>query len=125
MADSNVVIISGKLPEAPKRLGTSEKGPVVMRVSVGERRKDKESGEFKTFYNSLDVVVWGDDRAACLSLPAGSHVAVTGQIRRESYEKNGEKVWQTRIKANDGGVMVQIGGGVEEETSAEAEASSW
>ena len=96
----NTVVISGILPEAPKKLG-GEKGPVVMRVSVGERRKDKESGEFKTFWNSLDVVVWGPDREHCLNLKEGSNVVVTGSLRRESYEnKEGTKVWQTRIKAD-------------------------
>ena len=121
----NTVVISGILPEAPKKLG-GEKGPVVMRVSVGERRKDKESGEFKTFWNSLDVVVWGDDRERCLKLKEGSGVVVTGSLRRESYEKDGTKIWQTRIKADT--VNVNIADDINYEQEAvpeEAAASSW
>jgi single-stranded DNA-binding protein len=92
----NFVAVSGYLADDPKPLG-GDKGPVVMAVSVGQRKKDKESGEYKTFYKRFDCKVWGDLREATAGLSSGSKILLTGKLDVDEYMKDDVKVYKPVI----------------------------
>lgn len=94
----NFTALGGNLVKNPEQRG-GEKGPVVMRVGVPNRRKDKE-GEYQVFYDNFDVTVWGDNRAKALVFKEGDEVLITGRLKRDSYEKDGQKVYQTVVNVD-------------------------
>lgn len=92
----NFVALDGHLLKDPEQRG-GDKGPVVMRVAVENRRKNKQTGEWDVFYDNFDVTVWGQRRPQALSYKEGDKVMLSGRLKRDSYEKDGQKVYQTLV----------------------------
>lgn len=119
----NFTALGGNLVKSPEQRG-GDKGPVVMRVGVANRRKDKE-GEWQVFYDNFDVTVWGDNRVKALAFKEGDEVLITGRLKRDSYEKDGTKVYQTVVNVDVvAGIPVTSSNGNEEGSSKE-ETEDW
>lgn len=62
---------------------------------------DDGYGEKKTT-DFVDIVAWGTLGENCSKyLRKGAKVAVSGKLKKRSYEKEGRKVWITEIKADE------------------------
>lgn len=99
MADGiNMVMLAGNVGSDPD-YRVSQAGTEVLnfRIAVNESYKDR-SGEFKEKTEWCSCVIFGK-RAGSLSriLVKGSTVMVQGKLSTESYEKNGEKRYSTKV----------------------------
>ena len=87
----NTATISGNLGGDPDLRYTNGGTPVMtLNVAVNDRVPDGNGGYIDR-PNWIKVTVWGN-RAESLAkyLRKGSHVTVTGRLRQEKWEKNGE-----------------------------------
>ena len=92
----NTVVISGNLTRnAECKRTQSGMAIVTFCVAVNERRKNNQTGEWDDYPNFLDVTWFGTYAEKCAgSLVKGSKVTVSGKLRQERWEKDG----QTRTK---------------------------
>lgn len=86
-------------------IGRTTKAPELRRTPTGKAVAtftlaiDDGYGEKKTT-DFVDVVVWEKLAENCSRyLAKGAKVAVTGKIKKRSYDKDGRKVWVTEIRA--------------------------
>lgn len=101
----NHATISGRLVDDPK---TSEKGPARIRVEVRKRVKDKETQEFKFVpAGFFTVVAWGELKSRVATLAKGQLVMVGGRLETSSYEKDGQKRYETEIVADEVTVAIE------------------
>jgi single-strand DNA-binding protein len=92
----NVVILVGKIAAPPSQ--RSDSAPVNLRVETREEFTNRD-GEFKSYGSWHTVVLWGTGRPAAMKLAEGDLVEVHGALEHRSYEKDGNKVWVTEVKA--------------------------
>jgi single-strand DNA-binding protein len=93
----NVVEERGNLGVKPELRVTSNGTPVTnLRLAVNEKRGDS----FITSW--FDVVVFGKLAELCtVHLDKGSLVEVRGRLRNETFEKNGQVQYRTKIEAKE------------------------
>lgn len=94
----NVVVIGGNLTRDPD-LKVLPSGTSLCTFSVAINRKFKTPGsdELKSEVSYIPVTVWGKQADNCDQfLKKGSQCIVTGRLKQESWEKDGEK--KTAIK---------------------------
>jgi single-strand DNA-binding protein len=117
----NNVVITGNLTRDPE-LRTIPSGTSVceLGVAVNERVKDS-SGAWTDRANFFNVTVWGKSAENCAQyLSKGRGVAVSGRLRWESWEKDGQKRSAVKIVAD----MVQfLGDGKGSSSSSGSEAA--
>jgi single-strand DNA-binding protein len=91
----NIAILVGTVVDAPKVKSMPSGGVIVsLRVKTSRSWQGKE---FSQFHN---VSLFGKDAEQVAgSLAPGDMVSVNGEISNRSYEKEGQKVWVTEIKA--------------------------
>jgi single-strand DNA-binding protein len=94
----NTVSIIGNVVREPElRATTGGTSVCQLSIAVNERRKGGE--EYASF---LDVDTFGTLADNCaLYLAKGRQVAITGRLRQERWEKNGEKRSKVKIVAHD------------------------
>jgi single-strand DNA-binding protein len=100
MSYNNSVTIIGSLGADPE-LRYSQGGTAVLsfRVATTERWKDK-SGAQKEETEWHSCVIFGDRAAEYAAhLAKGSYVRVEGKLKTETYEKDGQKRYATKIHA--------------------------
>ena len=68
----------------------------------------------------VPVTAFGLKDAFLEYLYKGRLVSVEGRVSTDSYEKDGETVWQTTVKCHNGGLQLQGAGKKDEETTPEA-----
>lgn len=89
----NRVMISGNLTRSPE-LRTTQGGTEVLTfgVAVNDRRRNPQTGEWEDYPNFVDCALFGK-RAQPVSkfLDKGSKVAIEGQLRYSSWERDGQK----------------------------------
>lgn len=98
----NKAVISGNLGGDPElRTTSSGKDVLTFNVAVNERVPDGGGG-WTDRVNWIKVTVWGN-RATSLAniLSKGSKVAVSGRLRYERWEHNGETRSSVGIVADD------------------------
>jgi single-stranded DNA-binding protein len=100
----NFVSLGGYLADDPRPLG-GDNGPVAIAISVGSRRRDKESGEYKTFYKRFDCKVWGDLREKTAGMTSGSKILLTGKLDVDEYMKDDVKVYKTVVVVDNIGLV--------------------
>ncbi len=91
MANVNVVSLSGHLGDEPVfRVSASGTQLITFDLAVNERVRDSK-GEWTSRANWFKCVCFGKS-AEWLekALHRGTHVSVSGRLRQESYEVNGE-----------------------------------
>lgn len=89
----NKVIISGNLTRDPELRQTANGFPVLgFGVTVNDRRKNQQTGEWEDYPNFIDCTMFGA-RAESVSrfLSKGSKVAIEGKLRWSQWERDGQK----------------------------------
>jgi single-strand DNA-binding protein len=98
----NQVFMLGRLGADPEIKQTKE-GKSYARLRVATKRSWKNvNGEFEERTDWHKVTVWGPKAEQCADrLSKGSPVFIEGELQRFSYDREGEKQFQTVINAND------------------------
>ena len=105
MAGRNInrVILTGNLTRDPE-LRSLPSGVSVceLGLAVGERYKDRNTGEWVDRPNFFSITVWGAQGEACAQyLSKGRPIAVDGRLRYESWEaSNGDKRSTVKVVAD-------------------------
>lgn len=98
------VTVRGRLTRDPE-LTFAKTGNAIAKFSVvsSRRVKDQASGEWTDADTSFwDVVAFGEfAENICESLEKGTSVIVTGQMKQESWEKEGQKHYAWKLVADD------------------------
>lgn len=98
----NRVMLLGNLGQDPElRLTQGGQALLKLRIATTESYMDK-SGQRQERTEWHSVTLWGKrGEALAKFLSKGSTVFVEGQLRTDSYEKNGEKRYQTVVNATN------------------------
>jgi single-strand DNA-binding protein len=98
----NKVILVGRLGQDPD-LKALEGGKFVCNMSLATSKKWKDKNDQwqeKTDWHR--VVAWGRTAENCAKyLNKGSQVYVEGELNNETYEKDGEKRYATKVTASN------------------------
>lgn len=80
----------------------TQSGVAVCNISLATTKNVKQKdGSFKEISEYHKVVAWGKQAELCQKfLQEGSKLLVQGEIRTESYEKDGKKQYITKIQAD-------------------------
>ena len=116
----NLVMLIGRLAKDPELRVNTNTQKAVCNFSVAVNREYKREGSPNADFFQ---VVCFDKQAenVCKYLSKGREVAVVGRIENDSYEKDGEKKYVTRIMANR---IEFIGGKNSEEFTAKDNAET-
>jgi single-strand DNA-binding protein len=99
MGSLNKVALIGNLGQAPEEIANG-KG-VKFSLATNESWKDKkgEKQERTTWHN---IVVWDKLAKVCLDhLSVGQQIYLEGKIKNDTYERDGEKRYSTKIEARE------------------------
>lgn len=109
MASLNKCMFIGNLCADVELKYTPSNRPVAnMRIACNEVWKDRD-GKKQERVEYISITVWGDQAEHCSKyLSKGRSVFVEGRFHTETYEKNGEKRYATKITADK---VVFLGGG--------------
>lgn len=113
----NTVTLTGNLTRDPE-LRSLPTGTSVceLGIAVNESVKNPQTGEWEERANFFDVTVWGRQGETCARfLSKGRPVAISGRLRWESWEQDGQKRSKVKVVANAvqflGGRDDAMGGG--------------
>jgi len=96
----NTVVLVGNLGADPELRQAGDSQVCEMRMATTESWS-KGDGKREEHTEWHTVVVWGNQAGACAKvLSKGWTLTVQGSIRTEVYEKDGEKRYKTKIRAN-------------------------
>ena len=113
----NNVILVGNMTKDPEGRKVSDNDVLNFTVAVPRQYKNS-AGEKETDF--IDCVAWGHTARYLTSFGAkGRKVAVSGELQKRSYEKDGAKVWVTEVRVNNAEL---IGGKAEAQTEAQGNA---
>lgn len=94
----NKVILIGRLAKDPELRG---EGTRVCNFSIACAEKYKKDGEWKEKTEWINVVIFGTQAENCAKyLSKGSQVFIEGKLQTTSYEKDGRKIYQTKVVAH-------------------------
>ena len=122
----NKVILVGNLTRDPETRYTEESQLAITKLGIAtnERRKDKESGEWRDFAEYHNVTFFGKLAEIVQQyLKTGAKVYVEGRLRTSKYkDKNdGATKYSTEVIANE---LVMLGGKQEGQQSNDSSSSS-
>ena len=110
----NKVILIGRLGKDPESK-TTNSGMVITNFSIATDDRKKVGDTWEKITDWHNIVTFGKTaEIAAKYLSKGSQCAIDGKIKTESYEKNGEKRWATKIIAEK---IELLGGGSENQKS--------
>lgn len=94
----NKVILIGRLGKDPELRQLSDNNAVCcVSMATGEKHKDK-SGQIVETTEWHNLTFWGSQAETIAKFcTKGSQLMVDGKIRTETYEKDGQKVYSTKI----------------------------
>ena len=92
MNDTNHLTIRGRLTK-DANLSYTPSGTAMLKFSIAQNYSRKEGDAWKDYVNYFDVVLWGK-QAEKMSLNKGTSVFITGEIKQDRWEQEG----QTRSK---------------------------
>lgn len=98
----NKVIVIGNLGADPEtRYIPSGAAVTTFSLAVSESWKDKNTGEIRERTEWVNIEVWGNAaEAAAKYLSKGSQCYVEGKLQTDSWEKEGEKKYRTKVRAD-------------------------
>lgn len=100
MNNTNLVVVTGNLTRDPEARQAGETTVVGFAVAVNESWKSKD-GEVKERTSFFDVEAWGTlGTLVSKYLKKGSKVLVSGSLRQDVWEKEGEKRSKVYIVAD-------------------------
>jgi len=96
----NTVTLTGNLTRDPELRTAGETSVCDLGLAVNDRVK--KNGEWQDHANFLTVTVWGKQAENCAKfLSKGSQAGISGKLRYESWEKDGEKRSTVKVVAHD------------------------
>jgi len=112
MSGFQKIVVVGNLGSDAELRRAGETPVLSFSVAANETWKDR-SGEKREHTEWFKCELWGT-RAEALAqyLTKGKTVAIDGTLRTESYEKDGEKRWITKLRVGD---LKLMGGGEKRE----------
>lgn len=100
MASINAVVLIGNLTKDPE-LRSTKGGYSVCTLRLAVNGKEKQGDQWVDRPDYFDVTVWGTQGENCEKyLSKGKPVAVSGRLRFEEWEKEGNKRSRVSIVAN-------------------------
>ena len=101
MADINHVVLVGRLTRDAE-LRYTQGGTPVVRFSIAGNRRKKVGEEWVDEVSFFDVVLWGKmGESINQYLVKGKQVAVTGELRQNRWEQDGQPRSKVEIIANN------------------------
>lgn len=101
MADINQVVLVGRLTRDAEMKYTSG-GTAVSKIGLAVNRRVKKGDTWTDEASFFDVAIWGK-QAESLNpyLLKGQQVAISGELRQDRWEQDGQKRSRVEIAAND------------------------
>jgi len=96
MRDLNKMELIGSVSQEI-RMNQSAKGLSIANIPVATKVTSRSGAEISTYHT---IVCFGDLADMASSFKVGDRVFATGSIQNESYEKDGQKKYVTKIKAS-------------------------
>ena len=101
MAETNMVVIVARLTR-DSELKYTAGGTAVCKFAVAVNRRVKNGDQWEDEASFFDVVLWGKSGESISQyLTKGKQVAVTGELRQERWEKDGQKRSRVEIVASN------------------------
>jgi single-strand DNA-binding protein len=98
--DINQVIVIGRLTRDAE-IKTTASGQVVSDISIASNRNVKKGDKWESEANFFDVTIWGRQAEALQQyLTKGQQVGITGELRQQRWEKDGQQRSKVIINAN-------------------------
>jgi single-strand DNA-binding protein len=103
MPSKNLVILMGNVGKTVETRFTGSGIAVTsFSIATNERRKNKETGEWKSLTDWHNIVAWGKlGELAADKVKTGDLVQVFGKMRTRSWEHNGTKYYRTEVLADE------------------------
>ena len=96
MSDANTVVMSGRLTSDPVSKKVGEYDVCTFRMASNDGSKEKEKTVF------IEVEAWAGNAKSVQSFKKkGDQVIVTGKLRQNQWEKDGQKQSKTFIEAKE------------------------
>ena len=90
--NTNQLIITGNLVNAPELKYTEDGTPVASACIANNESYTTERGQEKQITTFIDLSVWGKSAGTFSQLTKkGTHIFVEGQLRRNDWEKDGQR----------------------------------
>jgi single-strand DNA-binding protein len=113
MPDLNLIVLIGRLTRDAELKYTGG-GTPVCKFSIAVNRRRKVNDRWEDEANFFDVVLWGKQGETLNQyLLKGKQVGISGELRQERWEKDGQTRSRIEIVANN----VQLFGGKDGGTS--------
>lgn len=103
MSDTNIVILKGRLTRAAETRVLPNGTPcTTLALAVGESRKNQTTGEWENHPHFFDVASFSKyaQNAIC-SLTKGREVLVSGRLRQERWQKDGQSFSRVSVVADN------------------------
>src|SRR4051812_13065462 len=96
--NTNTVVLVGTLVRSPEEIAGG--AGCQFTLAVNEAFKPKDSDEWQEYVSFIDVKQWGVRSKAVLNfLEKGSGAIVTGKLKQERWEKDGQKQSKVVVQA--------------------------
>ena len=119
--DINMVTVVGRLTKDPE-LKYTNSGTAVAKYSIAVNRKKRNGDNWEDEVSYFDVVVWGKQGEAIQQyLNKGKQIAISGELRQNRWEQDGQKRSKVEIIANN---VQLLGGDKSGQQSGNQESSS-
>jgi single-strand DNA-binding protein len=107
MKDTNTVIIAGRLTR-DSEMSFTNSGTTLVKLSLAVNRSVKKNDQWEDEASFFDATIWGK-RGEVLNqyLSKGQQVIITGELKQERWENEGQKRSKVTIHVND----IQLVGG--------------
>ncbi len=120
--DINVVMLVGRLTRDAE-LKYTNTGTAVCNFSLAVNRRKRSGDQWTDEVNYFDIVLWGKQGEAIHQyLGKGKQVAVSGELRQDRWEQDGQNRSKVKITASNvqllGGSSGASSGGTRDQNSA-------
>ncbi|MCF7945232.1 MAG: single-stranded DNA-binding protein [Spirochaetia bacterium] len=106
-SDVNVVVLVGRLTRDAE-LRYTNSGTAICSFSIAVNRRKRSGDSWENEANFFDIILWGRQGEALQKyLEKGKQVSVSGELRQNRWEQNGQKRSRVEIAAN----TIQLLGG--------------
>lgn len=119
-SNTNTVTVSGNLTRDPEEIANGNGAG--FSLAVNESFKKKGSDTYEEYTNFFEVAVWGGAAGPVLKfLEKGARVVVTGRLKQERWEKDGQKRSAVKIHAQNVEFMPKNSGAAQSSGSSGAD----
>lgn len=103
MADTNVVVLNGRLTRDPELKSLPSGSSVCnMRIAVNGSRKDNATGSWIDTAHYFDVAIFGPQAdSTARHMSKGSPIGVTGRLEYREWDQDGSKRSKVEVVASN------------------------